>query len=138
MINKKTTYNCSVEEKGFSNLYEIKPEVTIFRSGTLWYYLDKNENIRYVENEGISIFKLEEINIEDVSCLTKEQYLFLRQIYKLFKCKFRFNVNDKTMFVYSDSGKDLITINDVSNLFDSDSNILSAFLESEGVFNDSL
>lgn len=138
MINKKTTYNCSVEEKGFSNFYEIKPEVTIFRSGNLWYYLDKNENIRYVENEGISIFKLEDINIEEVSSLTKEQYLFLRQIYKLVKCKFRFNINDKTMFVYSDTGKDLITINDVSNLFDSDSNILSAFLESEGVFNDIL
>lgn len=138
MINKKTTYNCSVEEKGFSNFYEIKAEVTIFRSGNLWYYLDKNENIRYVENDGISIFKLEDINVEDVSYLTKEQYLFLRQIYKLVKCNFRYNINDKTMFVYSDTGKDLITINDVSNLFDIDSSISSAFLEKEGIFNDNL
>lgn len=138
MINKKTTYICSVEEKGFSTFYEIKPNETIFRSGKLYYYLDENEKIRYAENDGISIFKLEDINIEDVSTFTKEQYLFLRQIYKLVKCKFRYNTINKVMFVYSDTGKDLLSINDVSKLFNCQQSFSSAYLEKMGVFNDIL
>ena len=138
MINKKTTYNCSIEEKGFSNFYEIKPEVTIFRSGKLWYYLDKNENIRYLENEGISIFKLEDINIEEISGFTKLQYLYLRKIYKLVNCKFSIVVINKTMTIYNCVSENLLTIHDVSSLFSTFITLTTAYLESEGVFNDNL
>lgn len=138
MINKKTTYNCSVEEKGFSNFYEIKPGVTIFRSGNLWYYLDKNENIRYVENDGISIFKLEDINIEEISGFTKLQYLYLRKIYKLVNCKFSIVVINKTMTIYNCVSENLLTIHDVSSLFSTFITLTTAYLESEGVFNDNL
>ena len=138
MINKKTTYNFSVEEKGVSNFYEIKPEVTIFRSGTLWYYLDKNENIRYVENDGISIFKLEEINIEEISGFTKLQYLYLRKIYKLVNCKFSIVVINKTMTIYNCVSENLLTIRDVSSLFSTFITLTTAYLESEGIFNDNL
>lgn len=138
MINKKTTYNCSVEEKGFANFYEIKSEVTIFRSGNLWYYLDKNENIRYLENEGISIFKLEDINIEEVSSLTKEEYLFLRKIYKLVNCKFYIYKGNTIFYVNNEKEEEILTINSSSNPFNYPITLTINYLEEEGVFNDNL
>lgn len=138
MINKKITYNCSVEEKGFSNFYEIKPNITLFRSGKLWYYLDEKEKIRYVENEGISVFNSEDINIEEISGFTKLQYLYLRKIYKLVNCKFSIIVIDKTMTIYNCNSEKLLTINDVSNLFSTFITLSSAYLEKMGVFNDIL
>ena len=137
MINKKTTYNCSVEENGFSNFYEIKPEVTIFKSGKLWYYLDKNENIRYVENDGISIFKLEDINIEEVSSLTKEEYLFLRKIYKLVNCKFSIYKGNNIFYVNNEK-EEILTINSLSNPFNYPITLTINYLEEEGIFNDML
>lgn len=138
MINKKTTYNCSVEENGFSNFYEIKPEVTIFKSGKLWYYLDKNENIRYVENDGISIFKLEDINIEEVSSLTKEKYLFLRKIYKLVNCKFSIYMSNNIFYVNNEKEEKILTINSLSNPFNYPITLTINYLEEEGFFNDNL
>lgn len=138
MINKKCTYNCSVEEKGFSNFYEIKPEVSIFKSGTLWYYLDKNENIRYVENDGISIFKLEDINIEEVSSLTKEEYLFLRKIYKLVNCKFSIYKGSNIFYVNNEKEEEILTINSLSNPFNYPITLTINYLEEEGIFNDIL
>lgn len=138
MINKITTYICLVEEKGFSNFYEIKPNTTIFKSGTLWYYLDKNDNIRYVENDGISIFKLEEINIEEVSSLTKEEYLFLRKIYKLVNCKFSIYKGNNIFYVNNEKEKEILTINSLANPFNYPIALTINYLEEEGIFNDNL
>lgn len=138
MINKKTTYNCSVVENGFSNFYEIKPEETIFKSGELWYYLDKNENIRYLENEGNSLFKIDDIIIEKVSSLTKGEYLFLRKIYKLINCKFSiYKGSNNIFYVYNEKEK-LLTINSLSNPFNYHIALGINYLEEEGVFNDNL
>lgn len=138
MINKKTTYNCSVEEKGFLTFYEIKPEETIFKSGKLWYYLDKNGDIRYLENEGNSLFKIDDIIIEKVSSLTKEKYLFLRKIYKLINCKFFIYKGGNIFYVYNEKEEEILTIKSSSNPFNYSITLTVDYLEEEGIFNDNL
>lgn len=140
MINKQCSYSCVVNENKDLITYDVIPNVTIFRSGKLWYYLDENEKIRYVENEGISIFNLGDVNVEKVSFFKKEQYLFLRQIYKLIKCRFMYKSFNNIMLIYDEKENELLI--KIRNLDKYGFKFCEIFtvdaLEKEGIFNDIL
>lgn len=139
MINKKTTYNCSVEEKGFSNFYEIKPNETIFQIGKLHYYLDENERINYLETKSHSIFRLEDdLEIKHVCLLNMNQYLFLRKVYKILGRKFSFTYYKNKLTFNDIEGKELMIINDIDTCFSGLVSYSINLLESEGIFNDIL
>lgn len=139
MINKKTTYNCSVEEKGFSNFYEIKPNETIFQIGKLHYYLDENERINYLESKSHSIFRLEDdLEIKRVCLLNMNQYLFLRKVYKILNCKFSFTYYKNSITFRDVERNELMIINNCEKVFNGLVFYSIEVLESEGVFNDIL
>ena len=139
MINKKSTYSCSVDTKDGAVVYLIKPEETVFQIGKYHYCLNKEEKICFLYNyDCYSSFKLDDdFEVVRVNLLNKNQMLFLRKVYIILNCKFSFTYYNHSITFKDIEGNELMIVNGI-DLFDKIVCCNIDLLESEGVFNDIL
>lgn len=136
MINKIITYTCNVIENGQNIEYTLTPNNSIFQIGKLHYYISEQGFIlRLYDDSFSSYFLQDDFKVERVCLLNKKQYLFLRKVYKILKCKFRFTYYNHSITFKDCKGDELMIVKGIIDLFD---NIVCCnidLLESEGVFN---
>lgn len=135
MINKIITYTCNVFENGQNIEYTLIPNNSIIQIGKLHYYISEQGFILRLYDDSFSNYLLEDdFKVERVCLLKKDQYLFLRKIYKILKCEFSFTFNKNSITFKNCEGDELMIINGI-NLFDNTVSYNIYLLENEGVFN---